>query len=60
MLWRNMWMNYWLKKAEGIETSRDALQDYLAKDPDFESAIADVVAGEVAGHADPTEGKIIT
>ena len=48
------------EKAEGIEASRDALQDYLAKDPDFESAIADVVAGEVAGHADPTEGQIIT
>ena len=47
------------EKAEVIEASRDALQDYLAIDPDFEFAIADVVAGEVASHADPVEGQII-
>ncbi len=48
------------EKSEAIESAQRALQAYRAADPDFEAAIADVVASETAGYVDPVEGQIVT
>jgi predicted transcriptional regulator len=48
------------EKRETLDASQHALHAYLASDPDFEAAIADIAASESAGHPDPAEGQIVT